>query len=148
MQIHIRQEDHIQSCPRLPSLPDKMPSPVSETRSNTSTFSDDVFLPSNKQPSENETEADVSSILGDTSISILTPPRRPQLIDTLFDQPQGARSSSMLKDYDMKQKEAPSEYLLIYLYGKSSPCMESVCSESLYTRSQKFCAKWGIYLFK
>ena len=118
-----------------------MPSPVSETRSNTSTFSDDVFLPSNKQPSENETEADVSSILGDTSISILTPPRRPQLIDTLFDQPQGARSSSMLKDYDMKQKQAPSEYLLIYLYGKSSPCMESVCSESLYTRSQKFCAK-------
>ena len=113
-----------------------MPSPVGETRSNTSTFSDDVFLPSNKQPSENETEADVSSILGDTSISILTPPRRPQLIDTLFDQPQGARSSSMLKDYDMKQKEAPSEYLRIYLYGKSSPC-----SESLYTRSQKFCAK-------
>ena len=47
-----------------------MPSPVGETRSNTSSFSDDVFLPSNKQPSENETEADVSSILGDTSISI------------------------------------------------------------------------------
>ena len=88
-----------------------MPSPVGETSSFS--FSDDVFLPSNKQPSENETEADVSSILGDTSISILTPPRRPRLIDTLPDQNQGARSSSMLKDYDMKQKRAPSEYTYV-----------------------------------
>ena len=106
--------------PSSPFLLDKMPSPVSETRSNTSTFSDDVFLSSNKQSSENETEADISSILGDTSTSILTPPRRPQLIDTLFDQPQGARSSSMLKDYDMKQKQASSEYLCTCMASLSS----------------------------